>query len=66
MKQDISRVRKQGTSHSVIIPKKIWEWLGWRDMDVVAVMADRSKVVLTRIPLEQYLDTSLTVSGEQP
>lgn len=64
MLQDVSRIRKSGNSHGVIVPKKLWEYLGWRDMDLVSVLCDRTKIVITRIPLEKYRDTSLTVGGE--
>lgn len=65
MLQDVSRIRKYGDSIGVRIPKKIWDFLGWREMDVVSVLGDRNKIIITRIPLEKFRDTSLSVGGEE-
>jgi hypothetical protein len=64
VQQDTSRIVKTGHSHTLIIPKKVWDALGWRVRDYVSVFADKQKLVIYRIPMEQFRDPSLVLGGE--
>ena len=51
---DIGRCRKIGSSAHVLIPKQTWDSIGWRYDNRVVIRVAGEKLILERVPLEQF------------
>lgn len=54
MQAEVSRVKKHGRSLVVTIPKKIVAELALRHDDKIAVRVAGAKLIMERIPLEEF------------
>lgn len=66
MVTELSRFYRHGSSKTVLIPKKIWDFLSWRDTDRVVITATPNRLTMERLPLEDFARRSVRVAEETP
>ena len=49
----VSKAKKNGHTHYVVLPAALWRCLNWRDGDAVALRQAGDKVILERVALEE-------------